>query len=139
MWVCSCGTINGATLAVCAGCQAPRPDDVPPSPKETAEELVRKSRGPGLAVLYVLGAIAALSAFGLFTYEPPSLNPSLNPPTISKPAVAQVPRAPTVTLAAYLALGGGITYEQSVQIIGWHGTEMSRTTLGGIMTVMYSW
>jgi septal ring-binding cell division protein DamX len=32
-----------------------------------------------------------------------------------------------------------VTYEEVVKIIGFEGTEMSSTEIGGIKTIMYSW
>lgn len=44
-----------------------------------------------------------------------------------------------VTLANFQALETGMSYEEVVQILGSEGTEMSRTDLAGIVSVMYMW
>ena len=44
-----------------------------------------------------------------------------------------------VTMAEYLRLQEGITYEEAVAILGRAGVEQSRSELAGITTVMYSW
>lgn len=49
------------------------------------------------------------------------------------------PPPPGVTLANYLRLRDGMRYSEVVAILGEAGTEMSRSDLGGITTVMYSW
>lgn len=45
----------------------------------------------------------------------------------------------TTTLAKYLRLEDGMSYEEVVGICNRRGTEMSRSNIAGIRTVMYSW
>lgn len=44
-----------------------------------------------------------------------------------------------VTLAEFSALRDGMSYSEAAQLIGAPGTEMSRSSVGGTTTVMYSW
>lgn len=44
-----------------------------------------------------------------------------------------------VTMAKYLRLNVGMTYDQAVGVIGTHGEEVSRAGSGATLTVMYSW
>jgi hypothetical protein len=44
-----------------------------------------------------------------------------------------------VTMAKYLRLSVGMTYDQAVGVIGTHGEEVSRVGSGATLTVMYSW
>ena len=44
-----------------------------------------------------------------------------------------------VTLAAYMQIQNGMTYEQVREIIGTAGEEISRSNIAGYSTVMYSW
>ena len=39
----------------------------------------------------------------------------------------------------YLRIANGMTYAQVVQMLGEPGRELSRSDLGGTVTVMYSW
>lgn len=43
------------------------------------------------------------------------------------------------SLAAFSALKTGMSYQQAVSIIGCEGSEMSRSEMGGYVTVMYGW
>lgn len=66
------------------------------------------------------------------TYEPggPEPDPTPAPYTPSKFAA---------TLAEYMQIQEGMSYSQVRDIIGADGTEISRNSLAGITTVMYSW
>ena len=48
-------------------------------------------------------------------------------------------RPQNVTLAEYARIKEGMNYSQVCRIIGVQGTEISRSSLAGITTVMYSW
>jgi hypothetical protein len=48
-------------------------------------------------------------------------------------------QASGVTLENYGRLRDGMSYHEVVEILGSPGTELSRTTLGGVTTVMYQW
>ena len=45
----------------------------------------------------------------------------------------------TVTAAEYRQLTTGMTYDQAFEIIGFHGEELSRNEIAGILTVMVQW
>lgn len=44
-----------------------------------------------------------------------------------------------VTMAKFSVLQNGMTYSQAESAIGFAGSEVSRTNIAGITTVMYSW
>jgi hypothetical protein len=44
-----------------------------------------------------------------------------------------------VTLAAYMRIENGMSYEQVREIIGRDGQEISSSNIAGYLTVMYSW
>ncbi len=44
-----------------------------------------------------------------------------------------------VTASEFSNIRDGMTYQQVVKIVGENGDELSRTSLGGITTVIYSW
>ena len=47
--------------------------------------------------------------------------------------------AGTVTAAEYSQLATGMSYQEAVDIIGFRGQELSRSSLAGTTTVMYQW
>ncbi len=47
--------------------------------------------------------------------------------------------AQSVSLAEFRQIQSGMTYAQVVSVVGFQGTEASRSDLGGISTVMYEW
>ena len=53
--------------------------------------------------------------------------------------VAEQSAARNVSLAEFQQIQSGMTYAQVVSIIGFEGTESSRSDLGGTSTVMYEW
>jgi Domain of Unknown Function with PDB structure (DUF3862) len=54
----------------------------------------------------------------------------------SEPAVKENDE---VTMEEFNKIKNGMTYEEVVKIIGFEGTEMSSSEIGGIKTIMYSW
>jgi hypothetical protein len=76
---------------------------------------------------------------------PPTATIAPKPTDTAKPAAPTNTPKPTatpiwrLTLAMYNLLTDGISYADAVKIIGKDGTEMSRSSLGGYVTVMYSW
>jgi hypothetical protein len=58
--------------------------------------------------------------------------------TRSSTRTASTPSS-AVTMANYLRLSEGISYEEAVRILGRNGVEMSRSDLAGTTTVMYTW
>jgi hypothetical protein len=97
-----------------------------------------------------IGVIGAPLSFLPFYNLPPSTEKAIqNQPTATVPTAtpAQVP-APTaipndsgtgVTMANYLKLQTGMTYEQVAQILGDPGEELSSTDIAGIKGKMYMW
>jgi hypothetical protein len=59
-------------------------------------------------------------------------------PAVSTPEPA-VKEKDEVTMEEFKKIKNGMTYEEVVEIIGFEGTEMSSTEIGGIKTIMYSW
>ncbi|WP_232337641.1 DUF3862 domain-containing protein [Thermoactinomyces sp. CICC 23799] len=59
-------------------------------------------------------------------------------PAVSTPEPA-VKEKDEVTMEEFKKIKNGMTYEEVVKIIGFEGTEMSSTEIGGIKTIMYSW
>jgi hypothetical protein len=47
--------------------------------------------------------------------------------------------ASSVTLASFNALKDGMSYSEAATILGGPGTEISRSSIANITTVMYSW
>ena len=45
----------------------------------------------------------------------------------------------TVTMAEFDRLQTGMSYAEAVSIIGFEGTEVSRSDMAGVSTVMYDW
>jgi len=90
----------------------------------------RKGLG-GIGVL-----LAAIGLVGII-YVSQEINRVLKDPFAPNSLGASEP--PVVTLADYEQILEGMTYEQVRTIIGASGEELSRSDLGGYMTVMYSW
>jgi hypothetical protein len=44
-----------------------------------------------------------------------------------------------VSLAQFNRLEDGISYDEAVQVLGRPGVEQSRSAIGGLVTVMYTW
>jgi hypothetical protein len=51
----------------------------------------------------------------------------------------ETPGTLTVTADDYAQIQPGMTYDQVVEIIGFHGEEMSRVSIGDLETVIYVW
>ena len=47
--------------------------------------------------------------------------------------------AATIDLFEYNSLSDGVSYDRAVEIVGYRGTEVSRASGGGIVTVMIQW
>lgn len=90
------------------------------------------------------GTLALVLAFVALqcssTTKTGSDTPAAGQPTAAQPAaVATTAPAAGVTLAQYEQLTDGITYDAAVAILGEPSQELSRTSVGGITTVMYMW
>lgn len=57
----------------------------------------------------------------------------------SRPAVSLQTSEAVVSLSEFLSLADGVSYQAAVAVIGGAGTEISRSEIAGISTVMYSW
>ena len=79
-------------------------------------------------ILAAGAAVAIVGAFLLLRADPPA-----------SPAVALLVGQRGVSLAAYQQLTTGMSYERAVGILGAPGVENSRSEMGGMVTVMYSW
>lgn len=71
----------------------------------------------------------------------PSSAPAVVVPAPVAPAPPAAPATPVsgVTLANYNRLEKGMSYAQVVAILGEPGTELSRSFIANITTVMYQW
>jgi hypothetical protein len=96
--------------------------------------LVRGQRGMGVAgialgILGVVGIVHTSQTISSIARDP--FNASLPNSRLDPPA--------TVTRAKYERIQDGMFYEQVVGIIGQEGQELSRSSVAGYSTVMYSW
>lgn len=108
------------TLAACGGSDAPEPVDVPAAEDagSAAEDTAAQTEAAADAIIEEGRATnaAAEAAAAELTEE-----------------------ASGVTLDKYNQLETGMSYAEVVGILGEEGTEMSRTDMMGIVTVMYMW
>jgi hypothetical protein len=99
--------------------------------------------GALMGLFLMLGACAALMS----SVDTEKDNLQVDKKTISEkadvPAVStpepEVKEKDEVTMEEFKKIKNGMTYEEVVKIIGFEGTEMSSTEIGGIKTIMYSW
>jgi hypothetical protein len=99
--------------------------------------------GALVGLFLMLGACAALMS----SVDTEKDNLQADKKTISEkadvPAVStpepEVKEKDEVTMEEFKKIKNGMTYEEVVKIIGFEGTEMSSTEIGGIKTIMYSW
>lgn len=90
-------------------------------------------RSTSRAVCVALTA-SALATLGLSGCAPASSSASSGANPLSA-----IFRTSKVTMENYTRLTTGMSYAQVVEILGAPGTELSRSSLGGITTVMYQW
>ncbi|MFD1424671.1 DUF3862 domain-containing protein [Laceyella tengchongensis] len=99
--------------------------------------------GAFVGLFLMLGACAALMSSvdtdkdNLQT-DKKSISEKVDTPAMSTPEPA-VKENDEVTMEEFKKIKNGMTYEEVVKIIGFEGTEMSSTEIGGIKTIMYSW
>ncbi|SMP05774.1 protein of unknown function [Laceyella tengchongensis] len=99
--------------------------------------------GAFVGLFLMLGACAALMSSvdtdkdNLQT-DKKSISEKVDTPAMSTPEPA-VKENDEVTMEEFKKIKNGMTYEEVVKIIGFEGTEMSSSELGGIKTIMYSW
>jgi hypothetical protein len=104
-----------------------------PSQVDTGQlaEIPAKTTHRGLAILVavVLGSIAVI---GIMVAIGPASVQFMDRP-------ASVFGQDGVTLAQFNSLGDGMSYDEVVQVLGRAGVEQSRSSLGDLVTVMYTW
>jgi hypothetical protein len=120
----------------CSACGAPIPKAQ--SPKRSLGSQL--ARGVVYAFLGIGGCILCLAVFGTLLKHGAGASGSATPEmeqhygdTVSRRS------ARGITLAAYMQIQSGMTYEQVQEIIGTDGVEISRSNIAGYSTVMYSW
>jgi len=60
-------------------------------------------------------------------------------PDIASNKTTLIPSSQGITLAKYMKLNTGMTYDDVVSILGKNGVELSSTEIAGIKSVMYKW
>lgn len=95
----------------------------------------------GIGFIFAIVSMAIGMSVGGHTFSP-----AVEPSTTVAPATGAVSSNPSrneprsgITMANYERLRDGISYREAVAILGKPGTELSRSDLAGITTVMYSW
>jgi Domain of Unknown Function with PDB structure (DUF3862) len=99
--------------------------------------------GALMGLLLMLGACAALMSSvdtekDNLQVDKKTISEKADVPAVSTPEPA-VKEKDEVTMEEFKKIKNGMTYEEVVEIIGFEGTEMSSTEIGGIKTIMYSW
>ncbi len=95
--------------------------------------LVRKQKFLGIMVMLV----AAIGLIGIISVSN-QISTVLKDP-FSPSATFSSDEPAVVTLAEYEQLREGMTYEETVAVIGARGEELSRSEVSGYSTVMYTW
>ncbi|WP_232335511.1 DUF3862 domain-containing protein [Thermoactinomyces sp. CICC 10735] len=99
--------------------------------------------GALMGLFLMLGACAALMSSvdtekDNLQVDKKTISEKADVPAVSTPEPA-VKEKDEVTMEEFKKIKNGMTYEEVVEIIGFEGTEMSSTEIGGIKTIMYSW
>ena len=99
--------------------------------------------GALVGLFLMLGACAALMSSvdtekDNLQVDKKTISEKADVPAVSTPEPA-VKEKDEVTMEEFKKIKNGMTYEEVVEIIGFEGTEMSSTEIGGIKTIMYSW
>jgi hypothetical protein len=98
--------------------------------------------------ILVIAAVLIFLCLAITVASPPKTpgTPTNTPGPIATraPTATTAPRpTPTIawrlTLAAYNRLTDGMSYADAVRIIGKEGTEQSRSSMAGYVTVLYMW
>jgi len=91
------------------------------------------TRSP-LRIVQVVLTVSALATVSLSGCAPalPSAGSGTNP-------LSAIFRTSKVTMENYTRLMTGMSYAQVVEILGAPGTELSRSSLGGVTTELYQW
>ena len=98
--------------------------------------------GALVGLFLMLGACAALMSSvdtdKDYLADKKTISEKVDTPAVSTPEPA-VKENDEVTMEEFNKIKNGMTYEEVVKIIGFEGTEMSSSEIGGIKTIMYSW
>jgi Domain of Unknown Function with PDB structure (DUF3862) len=98
--------------------------------------------GAFVGLFLMLGACAALMSSvdtdKDYLADKKTISEKVDTPAVSTPEPA-VKENDEVTMEEFNKIKNGMTYEEVVKIIGFEGTEMSSSEIGGIKTIMYSW
>lgn len=114
------------SATICRFCQRDLRPAAPRGGFRVVVTLLAVVVGAGVLMIVALGALIA------------SRDPSS--PTPSTAAALTAPAKPRgVTMAQYEQLTTGMPYDAAVRILGGSGTELSRSELAGVTTVMYAW
>jgi curli biogenesis system outer membrane secretion channel CsgG len=104
----------------------------------------RRTVALALGALVVICICLAIATSGAKSPAAPTSTPAPVSTKSPVPPATNTPRpTPTIawrlTLSMYNQVADGISYAEAVKIIGKEGTEQSRNTLAGYVTVMYMW
>lgn len=118
---------------VCRFCNRALPATAQPTASASpASSPLRILKLLGVAMGLGILVIAALLVFTIFGSD--------SAVSTVQRAVGEAPTSRSnVTLPNFYRLTDGMMYEDAVRILGSPGTEISRTALGGVTTVMYTW
>jgi hypothetical protein len=124
-----CAAPLGSPSRFCSACGLPIPN-LQSSKRSVGSQL---ARGIVFAFLAIGGLVAGLAIIGMFLQHRVGASGHQYGETASRE------RGQVVTLANYMQIENGMTYEQVKGIIGIAGEEISSSNLAGYSTVMYSW
>jgi hypothetical protein len=130
-----CAELIKEQAIVCRFCGrelAPTPplEPSPVNPSGLAETPAKTShRGLAMLAALVVGSMAVIAL--MVAIGPASVQ------FMDRPA--NVFDQEGVTLAQFNRLGDGMSYDEVVQVVGRSGVEQSRSSIGGLVTVMYTW
>jgi hypothetical protein len=110
---------------------SPPPTQPPPAPKKLS---AAATTAVSLCCLFVF----TIFALGVYINWP--VNGDFSKRAFRhEDATPRTPSASGLSMAAYLQIQKGMTYERVCEIIGSPGEEVSRSDIAGYSTVMYSW
>jgi hypothetical protein len=116
----------------CSACGVPIPKMQSPR-RSVGSQLVRGVMFAFLAIGSILVCVATLGMLIQHGARASSSATQHYEDTVSRRS------AKGITLAAYMQIQNGMSYEQVKEIIGTDGEEISRSNIAGYSTVMYSW
>ncbi|MBK9238942.1 MAG: zinc ribbon domain-containing protein [Acidobacteria bacterium] len=138
----SCGDdVSGASIRLCPSCRTTISLDAPTCP--SCGEAVRSGTEPSSAPASSKESANPIVVLLFLVVLALALYWTANGSPFSGPANSYLQTgsttSPGVTLAQFQRLSDGITYSEAVRVLGGAGTEQSRSNIGGLVTVMYSW